>query len=72
MPTDEFLRTVWAYVVARLGIDPRREDGLTTTEVAVLTFLLVGGAIVIAAIITTAGKNNANNIPQPQAPGAGP
>jgi hypothetical protein len=44
------------------------EDGLTTTEVAVVTFLLVGAAIVVMGIIYTAAANNANNIPVPSAP----
>jgi hypothetical protein len=44
------------------------EDGLTTTEVAVVTFLLVGAAIVVMGIIYTAAANNANNIPVPTAP----
>jgi hypothetical protein len=45
------------------------EDGLTTTEIAVVTFLLVGAAIVVMGIIYTAATNNANNIPTPAAPG---
>lgn len=61
----EIMRASWDYLLARLGIDPTREEGLTTTEVAVLTFLLVGGAITVALIINAAAQNNANNIPQP-------
>jgi len=44
------------------------EDGLTTTEVAVVTFLLVGAAIVVMGIIYVAAKGNAENIPVPEAP----
>ena len=44
------------------------EDGLTTTEIAVVTFLLVGAAIVVMGIIYVAARNNANNIPVPEAP----
>jgi hypothetical protein len=44
------------------------EDGLTTTEIAVVTFLLVGAAIVVMGIIFTAARTNANNIPVPSAP----
>ena len=50
---------------------PRRDRGLTTTEVAVITFLLVGAAIVVMGIIYTAATNNANNIPDPETPAAG-
>ena len=68
MTTLEYGRLVWAYAVARLGIGGRDERGLTTTEIAVVTFLLVGAAIVVMGIIFVAAKNNANNIPDPQAP----
>jgi Flp pilus assembly pilin Flp len=44
------------------------EDGLTTTEIAVITFLLVGAAIVVMGIIYAAAQSNANNIPVPTAP----
>ena len=44
------------------------EDGLTTTEVAVITFLLVGAAIVVMGIIFVAATNSANSIPVPEAP----
>jgi hypothetical protein len=44
------------------------EDGLTTTEIAVVTFLLVGAAIVVMGIIYAAATNSANNIPVPSAP----
>ncbi len=44
------------------------QDGLTTTEIAVVTFLLVGAAIVVMGIIYAAAKTNAQNIPVPDAP----
>ena len=62
------LRVTWNYLLARLGIDPDDERGLTTTEVAVVTFLLVGAAIVVMGVIYQAAKGNADNIPDPQAP----
>jgi hypothetical protein len=68
MTTLDVGRLAWDYALARLRIDPRDERGLTTTEIAVITFLLVGAAIVVMGIIYTAAQNNANNIPDPQAP----
>lgn len=68
MTTFDVARLAWDYALARLSIDPRDERGLTTTEIAVVTFLLVGAAIVVMGIIYTAAQNNANNIPDPQAP----
>jgi hypothetical protein len=44
------------YLCARCGIDPTDERGMTTTEVAVITFLLVGAAIVVLGIIYTAPR----------------
>lgn len=70
MPPVDLIRMMLTYVVARLGIEPDNEDGLTTTEIAVVTFLLVGAAIVVMGIIYNAAKNNANNIPEPTAPAA--
>lgn len=58
------------YLCARLNIDSTDEHGMTTTEVAVVTFLLVGIAIVVLGVIYTAAKGNADNIPTPEAPGA--
>ena len=45
------------------------EDGLTTTEIAVITFLLVGAAIVVMGIIYVAATDSAESIPVPEAPG---
>lgn len=56
------------YFCARLGIDPTDDSGMTTTEVAVITFLLVGAAIVVLGIIYSAAKNNADSIPTPSTP----
>lgn len=69
MPTVDLAKTLWAYVLARLDVDTDSEAGMTTTEIAVVTFLLVGAAIVVMGIIYAAAKNNANNIPEPAAPG---
>lgn len=66
-PLDH-LNVVAAYLSARLRLGERGDDGLTTTEMAVLTFLLVGGAIVVGGIIFSAAKNNANAIPDPASP----
>lgn len=68
MPTIDLGRAVWAYLLARLDIDPEREGGLTTTEIAVVTFLLVAAAIVVMGIIYQAAKTNAEKIPGPQVP----
>lgn len=71
MTNLELVRLAWDYTLARLHIDPRDERGMTTTEIAVITFLLVGAAIVVMGIIFAAAENNANNIPDPQAPQPG-
>ena len=68
MTTTEWARLAWDYTLARLGIDPHDERGMTTTEVAVITFLLVGAAIVVMGIIFNSARNNASNIPDPQLP----
>ncbi len=68
MTTTQWLRLCSDYMLARLHIDHRDDRGLTTTEVAVITFLLVGAAIVVMGIIYTAATNNANNIPDPELP----
>jgi hypothetical protein len=68
-PIDQ-LNVVVTYFAARLRLGSRSDDGLTTTELAVLTFLLVGGALVVGGIIFTAAKKNADAIPEPTAPGS--
>lgn len=68
MITVDSIRLCFDYTLVRLGIDRHDERGLTTTEIAVITFLLVGAAIVVMGIIFTAARNNANNIPDPTAP----
>lgn len=68
MPGLEVLRATWGYLLARLDIDPHGERGMTTTEIAVVTFLLVGAAIVVMGIIFQAARGNAENIPDPQLP----
>ena len=72
MSSIDVARAVWAYLLARFDIDTDREEGLTTTEIAVVTFLLVGAAIVVMGIIYNAAKNNADNIPDPGSPAPGP
>ena len=62
------LSLLYDYFCARFDFDPSRDDGMTTTEVAVITFLLVGAAIVVLGIIYTAAKNNADSIPTPSQP----
>lgn len=44
------------------------EEGLTTTEIAVITFLLVGAAIVVMGIIYAAATSSAESIPVPEEP----
>ena len=67
MPVD-YARATWSWIWARFGPRPDREEGLTTTEVAVLTFMLVGAAIVVAGIIYQAAKTSAERIPDPGVP----
>ena len=62
------LRFLVLYCCSRLGIDARDERGMTTTEVAVITFLLVGAAVVVLGIIYAAAKSNADSIPTPNQP----
>ena len=57
-----------AYVTDSYARLRDEEEGLTTTEIAVVTFLLVGAAIVVMGIIYVAARNNAENIPVPEAP----
>ena len=68
MPIDP--RVILTYCHARVACARRDERGMTTTEVAVITFLLVGAAIVVLGIIYAAAKGNADNIPVPDQPGA--
>ena len=62
-------RLLYDYCCARLSIDHHDKRGMTTTEVAVITFLLVCAAIVVLGIIYAAAQSNANNIPTPEQPG---
>lgn len=70
-PDIQAMKLAWDYVLARLDIDPHDDRGLATTEIAVISFLLVGAAIVVLGIMYAAAKNNAENIPDPQAPQVG-
>lgn len=63
------LRFVLTYCHTLVDRARRDERGMTTTEVAVITFLLVGAAIVVLGIIYNAAKGNADNIPVPNRPG---
>jgi len=61
------LETAWQQVKARL----HDERGSYSTETAVVTTLLVGGAIIILGIIVALGTDLANNIEfGPAAPAA--
>ena len=64
MTAADLARTTFAYLAARTRIGERREGGFTATELAVLTMLLVGGAIVVAGIIVAAAQTNADRIPE--------
>ena len=68
MSPIEHLALMVGYLAARLRLGTRAEDGLTTTEIAVLSLVLVGGAIVVGGIIVAAAKHNANAIPDPASP----
>ena len=61
-------RLLFDYLCARFAVDPDDDSGMTTTEVAVITFLLVGAAIVVLGVIYAAAKGNADNIPTPEQP----
>ena len=65
MPDPALLFT---YLCARLRIDPSDERGMTTTEVAVVTFLLFFFNDTAPTEIYTAAKGNADNIPTPEQP----
>ena len=69
MTTMDWFRQCAGYMLARHRAAREDEQGMTTTEVAVITFLLVGAAIVVMGIIYAAAQSNANSIPNPQAPG---
>lgn len=60
--------TLAGYLTGSLRRLRDEEEGLTTTEIAVVTFLLVGAAIVVMGIIYAAAKSNADAIPVPEAP----
>ena len=68
MSTYEYSRAVWDYLLARTRLHERDERGLTTAEIAAVTALLVGAAVVVMTIIFNAAKTNANNIPDVKAP----
>ena len=68
MTATDLARTTFAYLAARLRIGERREDGFTATELAVLTMLLVGGAILVAGVIIAAAKGHAERIPEAPTP----
>jgi hypothetical protein len=59
---------VWQYLCARFNLGRRGDEGLVTTEVAVIVFLLVAGAILVVGILVAAAQDNANNVPVPEAP----
>jgi len=72
VPTPD-INFCWFYLCRVLRLDPARYDwrsdkGMTTAEVAVVTLLLVGAAIVVLGIIFVAARNNAENIPVPTVP----
>lgn len=59
---------VWQYLCARFNLGRRGDEGLVTTEVAVIVFLLVAGAILVVGILVAAAEDNANNVPVPEGP----
>ena len=59
-----YAECVWQYLCARFKVDrPRDDRGVITTEFAVLTFLVVAGAIAVVAILMATARNNAENVP---------
>ena len=54
---------IFDYLCARCGIDPTDERGMTTTEVAVITFLLVGAAIAGIGIVRAVGRGGGGVLP---------
>lgn len=69
MPFTRLAVALWSWMEARVSTRWREEEGMTATEVAVITFFLVGAAIVVMGVIYQAAVDNANNIPVPAAPG---
>jgi hypothetical protein len=59
------LTIVWDYLRARFDLDGRSDRGVITTEMAVVIFLVVAGAIAVVGILVTAATNNAENVPVP-------
>jgi hypothetical protein len=59
---------IWNYLRARANLESRGDRGVITAEMAVVIFLLVAGAIVVAGILITAATNNAENVPVPSSP----
>jgi hypothetical protein len=60
------LTAAWNYLRARLDLDGRRDNGLITTEMAVVIFLIVAGAITVVGILIAAAMTNAENVPVPE------
>lgn len=55
---------VWQYLCARFNIDrsQARDSGALSAEMAVLVFIVVGGAVTVATIIMNTAINKANSI----------
>lgn len=64
----EALRALWGYLLVRSGIAVRREGGGMSTEMAVITGLLVVLALTVGGIIIANATNHANSIPEPSGP----
>lgn len=66
------LRLATCWLASYLSLTATRlrddEEGMTTTEIAVITFLLVGAAIVVMGIIYVAATGSAESIPVPEEP----
>jgi hypothetical protein len=60
--------TLWHYLRARFNIASRSDEGVVTTEVAVIVFLIVASAIIVVGILMNAAQNNAESVPVPEAP----
>lgn len=60
------LDLMYRYLRARLRLPANNEDGVVSTETAVITFLLVAAAFIVLAIIATAAEDSARNIPTAQ------